>query len=98
MLPLICWAFVLFVLTSLKLLKLQERTLVDEFTIAAMFLFMLATTLSFSSIRSGSDKHRKNLQILLMFFFFGLLSLFGITLLITFNFMKQSDNDYGFKI
>ncbi len=35
------------VLTSLKLLKLQEKTLVDEFTVIAMFLFIIATILSF---------------------------------------------------
>ncbi len=76
------------VLTSLKFLKLQEKTLVDEFTIVAMFLFIIATILSFLSIRSKKDIHRRKLENIADFsFLIGLVSLFATTLLITFNFI-----------
>ena len=77
------------VLTSLKLLKLEDKTLVDEFTIVAMFLFMLAAILSFLGIRTSRDGHRRKLENIADFsFLIGLISLFGTTLLITFNFMQ----------
>lgn len=76
------------VLTSLKFLKLQEKTLVDEFTIVAMFLFIIATILSFLSIRSNKDINRRRLENIADFsFLIGLISLFATTLLITFNFI-----------
>lgn len=77
------------VLTSLKLFKLQEKTLVDEFTIIAMFLFMSATILSFLSLRSSKNIYRARLENIADFcFLIGLIALFGTTLLITFNFMQ----------
>lgn len=39
------------VLTSLKVLKLHTDTLIDEFTTAAIILFMCSSILSFLSIR-----------------------------------------------
>jgi hypothetical protein len=77
------------VLTSLKLLKLEDKTLVDEFTIVAMFLFMLAAIFSFLGLRSSRDNHRKKLEDIADFsFLIGLISLFGTAVLITFNVMQ----------
>ena len=76
------------VLTSLKILKLQADTLVDEFTTAAMILFMISSILSFLSIRSNTEKGDRLEKIAEIFFLIGLLSLFGTTMLVTFNIIK----------
>ena len=76
------------VLTSLKLLKLQEQTLVDEFTAGAMILFMISSILSFLSLRSNGKyavRYENTAEIL---FLTGLLCLFVTTMLITFNVIK----------
>jgi hypothetical protein len=76
------------VLTSLKLLKMQGETLVDEFTAGAMILFMVSCILSFLSIKSKrglSDRYENIADIL---FLIGLICLFVTTMLITFNVIK----------
>ena len=76
------------VLTSLKLLKMQGDTLVDEFTTGAMILFMISCILSFLSIKGNgksSDVYENIAEIL---FLIGLICLFATTMLITFNVMK----------
>ena len=76
------------VLTSLKVLKLQADTLIDEFTTAAMILFMISCILSFISIRNNTKKGIRWEQIADIFFLLGLVCLFGTTMLITFNIVK----------
>ena len=77
------------VLTSLRLLKLQSETMVDEFTTAAMILFMISSILSFLAIRSRNSKISDRLEnVADICFLVGLLCLFGTTMLITFNVIK----------
>ncbi|WP_078830509.1 hypothetical protein [Sediminibacterium ginsengisoli] len=72
------------VLTSLKALKLDGETTIDEFTAASMFLFMLSCLLSFLSMRAG--KKQVLLEKLADYVFLtGLLVLFGTTLFIMFH-------------
>jgi len=76
------------VLTSLKLLKIQEQTLVDEFTAGAMILFMISTILSFLSLKSSSKYARHYEDVAEILFLLGLLCLFATTMLITFNVIR----------
>lgn len=46
------------VLTSLKVLKIGAKTIIDEITIVAIMLFMAACILSFLSLRSGKKSAR----------------------------------------
>lgn len=73
------------VLTSIKLLKLQAVTLVDEFTTAAMVLFMASCILSFLSLKSITKRGKLYETIADVFFLAGLACLFVTTMLITFN-------------
>lgn len=77
------------VLTSLRLLKLQAETVIDEFTAASMILFMISSILSFLAIRGSNNKINERLESVAdMCFLVGLLCLFGATMLITFNVIK----------
>ena len=76
------------VLTSLKLLKLQGETLVDEFTTSAMILFMISCILSYLSIRGKGKSSGRYENIAEITFLIGLICLFVTTMLITFNVMK----------
>ncbi|MEP7107031.1 MAG: hypothetical protein ABI760_03600 [Ferruginibacter sp.] len=76
------------VLTSLKLLKMQGETLVDEFTTGAMILFMVSCILSFLSIKSNGRFSEVYETIADILFLTGLICLFGTTMLITFNIIK----------
>lgn len=76
------------VLTSLKLLKMQEITLVDEFTTGAMILFMVSSILSFLSIKSNGRFGELYENIADILFLTGLICLFVTTMLITFNVIK----------
>ena len=72
------------VFTSLKSLKLDKNTLIDEFTAVSMVLFMISCLLSFLSIRSN----RKSVyfeRIADYAFLAGLFTLFIITIFIVFN-------------
>ncbi|MFM9909244.1 MAG: hypothetical protein ACKVOW_07845 [Chitinophagaceae bacterium] len=73
------------VLTSLKVMKVQHETSIDEFTAAAMILFMTSSILSFLSIKTNSDKSDKFENIADIFFLMGLCCLFGTTMLVTFK-------------
>jgi hypothetical protein len=46
-------------LTSLKISKFQEATLIDEFTGAAVILLMAASVLSFLSLRVKKRKAKR---------------------------------------
>lgn len=76
------------VLTSLKLLNLDGKTLIDEFTAVAIFLFMLSSVLSFFSMRSKGEKSERYEKIADIIFLLGLSSLFIITMFVTFNILK----------
>jgi len=76
------------VLTSLKFLKLQEQTLVDEFTAGAMILFMISSILSFLSLKSSGKFSGLYENIAEILFLTSLLCLFVTTMLITFNVIK----------
>lgn len=75
------------VFTSLKALKLDKDTLIDESTAGTMLLFMTSCLLSFLSIRS---KKRSALyeKIADYVFVTGLFTLTGLTLSITFNVVR----------
>ena len=76
------------VLTSLKLLKMQSETLVDEFTSGAMILFMVSCILSFLSIKSKGRSGDRYENIADVLFLIGLSCLFVTTMLITFNVIR----------
>ena len=55
--------FCLLVLTSLKISKFQEATIIDEFTGIASLLLIAASILSFLSMRSKKENQGENLEI-----------------------------------
>ncbi|RZM18278.1 MAG: hypothetical protein EOO88_41170 [Pedobacter sp.] len=73
------------VLTSFKVLKLSEKTLIDEVTIGAIILFMTSCILSFLSIRNSTRYSRLLENIADIVFLSGLFLLFITTLLFSFN-------------
>lgn len=79
--------FCLIVLTSLKISKYNEMSIIDEFTGAASVLLMASSLLSFLSIRSNDEtsgiKYEKFADI---FFLMALVIIFAITFLISFSF------------
>ncbi|MFC0516094.1 hypothetical protein ACFFGT_17875 [Mucilaginibacter angelicae] len=75
------------VLTSLKFLKLSERTYIDETVTIALVFFMLSCILSFLSIR-GNIKPGGRLEALSDYFFLGgMIVLFVTAILIIFKVM-----------
>jgi len=76
------------VLTSLKLLKIQNDTLVDEFTSGAMVLFMVSCILSFLSLKSNGRFEYRYEFIAELLFLIGLFCLFASTMLISLNIIK----------
>ena len=72
------------VFTSLKTLKLDGNTLIDEFTAVSMLLFMTSCTLSFLSIRS-IKKSALFEKIADWVFLSGLFTLFVITIFVVFH-------------
>ena len=72
------------VLTSLKLLNVAHRTLIDELTGCAIVLFMGSCLLSFLALR-GSRNGRRFETIADYLFLAGIILLFLTTLLFSFN-------------
>ena len=73
------------VLTSLKFLKLSERTYIDETVTIALVFFMLSCILSFLSIR-GNIKPGGKLETTADYLFLGgMIVLFITAILIIFN-------------
>ncbi len=73
------------VLTSLKVLNISGKTIIDEITIVAIFLFMTSGVLSFLSIR-GKTKMSNTLEnIADLIFLGGLFLLFITTILFSLN-------------
>jgi len=73
------------VLTSLKLLNISGKTIIDELTTVAIIMFMTSCILSFLSIRGNIKKSGRLENIADIFFIGGLLLLFVTTLLFSFN-------------
>lgn len=73
------------VLTSLKLLNIAGKTVIDELTTAAIIMFMTSCILSFLSIRGSIKKSGRLESIADLFFIGGLLLLFVTALLFSFN-------------
>lgn len=73
------------VLTSLKLLNISGKTIIDELTTVAIFLFMSSCILSFLSIKGTIKNGGKLENIADIFFLCGLGILFVTTLLFSFN-------------
>ncbi len=77
--------FCLLVLTSLKISKFQEATIIDEFTGIASLLLIAASILSFLSMRSKKENQGENLEkIADIIFLVALIIIFTITFLIAF--------------
>jgi hypothetical protein len=73
------------VLTSLKLLNIAHKTIIDELTTVATILFMASCILSFLSIR-GNIRNSSKLESIADYFFLGGLGLlFVTTVLFSFN-------------
>jgi len=75
------------VLTSLKFLKLSERTLIDEAVAIAILFFMLSCVLSFLAIR-GNIKTGKYEDLADFIFLGGLTILFATAVLLMLNFIN----------
>ena len=77
--------FCLLVLTSLKISKFQEATIIDEFTGIASLLLIAASILSFLSMRSKKENQGENLEkIADIIFLVAVLIIFTITFIIAF--------------
>jgi uncharacterized membrane protein SirB2 len=76
------------VLTSIKVSKMQDSTLIDETTALAIILFMTSSILSFLSMRKKRDLNNKLERSADFIFLFGLLVLFLTTMMLTFNIVK----------
>ena len=75
------------VLTSIKVSKMQDSTLIDETTALAIILFMTSSILSFLSIRKEKDMVRLE-KFADFIFLSGLIVLFLTTMMVTFNIVK----------
>lgn len=80
--------FCFIVLTSLRVLNLNGKTIIDELTSVAMILFMISSVLSFLSIRNSKINRYHFEKIADIIFLTGLFFLFAITMLITFDIIK----------
>ncbi|MGQ9846606.1 MAG: hypothetical protein ACUVQP_03765 [Bacteroidales bacterium] len=77
--------FCLLVLTSIKISRFQEATIIDEFTGAAAILLMAASVLSFLSIRASKEKQSEYFEkVADVIFLIALLIIFTITFLVAF--------------
>lgn len=76
------------VLTSIKVSKMEDSTIIDETTAVAIILFMISSILSFLSMRKQEDSNGKLERIADFIFLFGLLVLFLTTMMVTFNIIK----------
>ncbi|KAA5533568.1 hypothetical protein F0919_13595 [Taibaiella lutea] len=73
------------VLTSLKIMKLTNGTVIDEITAGTTILFMSSCILSFMSIRNSFNKGDTLEKIADIIFLTGLGTLFVTILLFSFN-------------
>jgi len=76
------------VITSLKVMNISHKTIIDEITIVAIILFMISCVLSFLSIR-GKNKASVQLENIADYTFIGGISLLFITtILFSFNIIQ----------
>lgn len=73
------------VLTSLKKLNLADGSLIDEFAVVAIIIFMTSCILSFVSMRKTRAQSQKLEKIADVIFLSGLIVLSVATILIAFN-------------
>lgn len=76
------------VLTSLKKFNLADGSLIDEFAVLAVIIFMASCILSFISMRQVTKTSQRLEQAADFIFLSGLIVLFLATLLIAFNLIK----------
>lgn len=76
------------VLTSLKKLNLANGSLIDEFAVLAVVIFMTSCILSFISMRRERTVSKRLEKIADIIFLSGLVVLSVATLLIAFNLIK----------
>ncbi len=76
------------VLTSLKLLDISRKTVIDEITLAATVLFMLSCILSFVSLRGNPYRSTVLEKIADFTFLAGIGLLFITTILFSFNLIR----------
>lgn len=77
--------FCLVIITSLKLFKFTEKTLVDEFMVVNLVLFITSCLLSFMALRADEVRGRKYETAAEYSFLAGLFILFLTTLLFALN-------------
>lgn len=75
-------------LTSLKLLKQGDATVIDEITLGAIILFMTSCIFSFFSLRKADNSGQRLETIADYIFILALLLLFVTTLLFSFDFIR----------
>ncbi|MFD1256684.1 hypothetical protein ACFQ3S_07735 [Mucilaginibacter terrae] len=76
------------VLTSLKFLKISEKTMIDETVAMAIVFFMLSCLLSFLAIRGNIKVGSRYKDIADLVFIGGLMILFATCMLFVFNFIN----------
>ncbi|ANE50692.1 hypothetical protein SY85_09440 [Flavisolibacter tropicus] len=77
------------VLTSIRLLDVSGKTIIDEVVSVAALAFMVSSILSFLSIKSHKELKSRRLEDVADYFFMGgLCTLFLVIVVITFQFMK----------
>lgn len=77
------------VLTSIKVSKMGDVSIIDETTAIAIVLFMSSCILSFLAMRKDGDSTNNRLEKLAdVLFLSGLIVLFLTTMIITFNIIK----------
>ncbi len=82
--------FCFVILTSIKFLKLSERTYIDETVTIALVFFMLSCILSFLSIRGNIKSNGRFESVADYFFLGGMGILFLTAVLILFNVISWS--------
>ena len=76
------------VLTSLNVMNLTAKTIMDELTTAAIIMFMTSSLLSFLAMRSKRSPGERYEKIADFVFLAGLFFLFITTMLLAFNIIK----------
>lgn len=76
------------VLTSLNVMQVTARTIMDELTTAGIIMFMASSLLSFLAMRNEHAAGERYERIADFVFLAGLLFLFITTLLLSFNIIK----------
>ncbi|WP_298301428.1 hypothetical protein [Hydrotalea sp.] len=75
-------------LASLKVMKISDKTFIDEVTTFAIVLFMVSCILSFISIRNKTERSQFYENVADIVFISGLSLLFITTILYSFNVIK----------